>query len=409
MANQPPDVWWREGRPLGHMRGDYNKGTIEQVSQIMQRGQQLTFIRFAYGWRRALLLRNRSKICARHMTGPDLRRVKCRSQHRMFSKPARTPLNGDILGVICSYTVRETLRTGLSLVSTEALLASRNYLVVHIQLDLQRMVEYHTLQRDAEEANVRFSLPLRHTKVVQLCIPRICTEEITAFSHLVRVTSMKPTALDIHANLCITGGIRANAYARFILPMQTGFAGVQTLRFASSAKQWDEDILFWLALCPQAVVVTTYPYDMVLPATNQACRLPHSLPRALESTNPLADAIINQRIDKMRPLPPDPSAGELVDCCFPPQSLVVSEDAAERMLRALKSWQLRGMTFRLTLVTLDVLYWSDHNGVVLMHHLLLACRYTLQRLVLGTLKEKRKSCRCAEIVLISPSQLGLCG
>lgn len=255
----------------------------------------------------------------------------------MSDSPPRVKLNLDVWGVVLAYTVRKTLRTGLSLVSQDTLHASRRYLMAEILLDFQRMLEYHTLKRDAEEANVLFLLPLQHTRIVHLRIFRISIEEITALSHLVRVSQIQPAELIIDANLHVTGGIWANAYARFVLPMQSAFARVGMLRFASSAVQWDEDMLFWLALYPQTATVTTHPYGI---GRSTRCRMrllprEHIVPLALQSINPLAEAIITQAIDRLKPRPQQPAAGELARYSFPPHRLVVAEDVTERMLHAL--------------------------------------------------------------------------
>ncbi len=166
-------------------------------------------------------------------------------------------------------------------------------------------------------------------------------------------------------------------------------------------------MLFWLALCPQTAAVTTHPYEIGW-SRSRPQPLGRIVSLAPQSTHPLAGAIVAQAIDRFMPRPDEPSARELAQCSFPPYMLVVAEDVTERMLQALKFWQYRGMKFHLTHIELQVLHWSSRYGVILLHHLLVACTSTLKELKIGNMKQKSESSNDLDTQLIRRRRMGLC-
>lgn len=72
-------------------------------------------------------------------------------------------------------------------------------------------------------------------------------------------------------------------------------------------------------------------------------------------------------------------------------------------------WQIGGMHFHLTYVELQVLYWSGRDGVMLLHHLLVACAGTLEQLAIGSMKEKSEDRKDTDTMLITVRRMGLCG
>lgn len=323
-----------------------------------------------------------------------------------------TVLHLDILELIAYFSPRETLRQGLSLVSRDALQVSRPYLVEMIELDMRRMLEYHTLKCDAAEATrkkrasegphaheVAFSLPLHRTRVLKLMVVGMGYEEIAALSHLMRVSEMRPTELVVRANLRVNVEIRAYTYAHLVLPMQEAFAGVDRLYVSSTDMEWAVDMLFWIALCPRTTVVVTGGvgagrrlirnkaietlFNYHEPENSVFRSI--TLATGVDSPNTLAQVILEDRLDLFSPRPTDLASGPLATCSFPAAVLIVQEDFPERMLHTLKFWRYRGMSFHLTHIKLEVVHWSKLNGVVLLHHFMLACQTTLQDIFIGNM------------------------
>ena len=253
--------------------------------------------------------------------------------------PATTPdsqkLNWDLFGVIASFSSHDTLRA-MSLINRQALAMSRPHLFYTVELDMARMLEYHTLKCDAAEATqknqatagehateVRFSLPLHHTKVLRLSLECMRSEEIMALSHLVRISGLRPAELIVRGNLL---DVRAHTFSQFVLPMLEAFSGVQKLCFCSKAMDWSVDMFFWLAICPQTVLVSTAGSTVasVEPHLDQFYDLQQAGGEAKQhGANALVDVIVNNDLKVANPVPPTRSAGALHLCSFPGQVLNV--------------------------------------------------------------------------------------
>ena len=301
--------------------------------------------------------------------------------------------NLDILSVIASFTHWTTLQVGLSLASRTTLQASRPYLVHQIHVDIHRILEYHTLVCDAYEAGVPFSLPLHYTKVLHVSLPCIGRQEIAALSHLIRATGMQLKEFVMYGNLRMDRTERAYNNAHFVAPLKGAFAGTVKFGFSSTNMTWVEDLLFWVAVCPNTVVLATTRAAPGIDPT-EGLFSTSTLLRAISTSyyalpnNGLSDVILQGAVSPFSKHDP----GCLVQCTFPARELVVKVDPQEHLLKLVKFWNHLGMNFYLMRVTLEGLHWDDRQGMALLHHLLSACSSTLQELTIDELHEQGKCC-----------------
>ena len=269
----------------------------------------------------------------------------------------------DIKTVITGFVDRATLLHSLSLVNRDWKAVARDEWALEVSVDKTAILRYSLLKN----SNMgQAPLPLHRTKRLQVVLgSHIGIDELLMLHIFLHDTDMHPKVLVVHGSLLFNQNLR-EYYKAYMLPLKPLLVQVKVLTVFCELG-WTRDVLLWLSLTPNA-----YKFS-----GGTQYLLPSS-PRAPHDVYSVNDRVVDLVTAGELTLSTD--APRLLGHTFSIAHLHIHADPEDQLLDALRGYQLDGMAFQMTSISIDILYWSSSRGLDKFWYLLEACLLTLQTL-----------------------------
>ncbi len=275
----------------------------------------------------------------------------------------------DIKTVIAGFVDRATLLHSLSLVNRDWKGVARDEWALEVSIDKTAILQHSLLKN----GNMGYSpFPLHRTQCLEVILgPHIGIDELLMLQIFAHETDMHPKVLVVHGSVSFNPNLR-DYYQAHMLPLKPSLVRVKVLKVFCELG-WTRDVLLWLSLTPHAHKFSGGTQYM-LPSSPKAPRNPYTLNDRVVEIVTAAERTL--RTDRAG----DSDAPRFLDLTFSIVDLHIHADPEDQLLDALRGFQLDGMAFQITRITIDILYWSSTRGPDKFLHLLEACGPTLQTL-----------------------------
>ena len=273
----------------------------------------------------------------------------------------------DIKTVIAAFADHATLLHSLSLVNQDWKGVARDAWALEVSIDKTAILQYHVLK----SGNMGHSpFPLHRTKRLEAIFgSHIDIDELLMLQIFLNDTQMHPTVLVVHGTLAFNQNLR-EVYKGYMFPLKASLSRVQVLAVFCE-QGWPRDLLLWLSLTPNAYKFSGGT-QYLLPSSPRP-------PRNVYSVNDrIVELVTAREITGSSAMVGDSDAPRFLGLTLGMVHLHIHADPENQLLEALRGFQLDGMAFRLTSITIDILYWSSSRGLNKFLHLLEACSSTLQ-------------------------------